>query len=540
MKQTKKLISLALVFSLLLCLCDGIAMKASADSLESEHFVYELKEDGTARITDVKDGKETVVVPYAIDGHLVTEISPSGEGQDAFQGQWGTKKVFLPDTVAVLGDRAFATCSVAHVYSYPVSEEMKQAVSGQGEQYPSDMAADSLEATQAPDNAVAGEWSADSVVSGAALAFPQDLSYIGTECFFNSALEEVTIKGAVNTIGDRAFSVIAALQTVTVNETGSVGHIGSYCFQNSGAANFNFYWYGRVEQVGNNAFEGSGGITNFYMQDVGIIGKEAFKNCRIQNVTLKGSLTSIGESAFVGCGNLQKVVIDSKTPYSIGKYAFTCSSIQEVVFSNGLAKVQEGTFSGCGQLSKVYLPESLQEIEKNAFQNVSTITTITINDTAKVDSEAFAGAGGTTLASLDRLNNASVKSIVDKALNRTHVQKAPVVTVKVAKVKLKSVKKNKKKTKVTLKWSRNKKAAGYIVYVKVVKKGKKANKVSWKKVKTIKKNKTTKLTVKLSKSQRKAWKKKAKIYYAVRAYQTQTANGKKQTYYSGYTQKRLK
>lgn len=132
------------------------------------------------------------------------------------------------------------------------------------------------------------------------------------------------------------------------------------------------------------------------MEDVGIVGTEAFKNCHINTMTLKGSLSAIGDRAFIGCGNLDKVTIQSSTPYTIGKYAFTCASIKEVTFSDGLSSVAEGTFSGCGKLSKVYLPTTLKEIEKNAFENVSTITTITINDTAKVDDEAFKGAGGTT------------------------------------------------------------------------------------------------------------------------------------------------
>lgn len=100
------------------------------------------------------------------------------------------------------------------------------------------------------------------------------------------------------------------------------------------------------------------------MEDVGIVGTEAFKNCHINTMTLKGSLSAIGDRAFIGCGNLDKVTIQSSTPYTIGKYAFTCASIKEVTFSDGLSSVAEGTFSGCGKLSKVYLPTTLKEIEK--------------------------------------------------------------------------------------------------------------------------------------------------------------------------------
>ena len=74
----------------------------------------------------------------------------------------------------------------------------------------------------------------------------------------------------------------------------------------------------------------------------------------------------------------------------------------------------------------------------------------------------------------------------------------------------------------------------------MVKKGKKASKVKWKKVKTIKKKKTTKLTLKLSTSRKKVLKKKGKSYYRICAYKKVKQNGKTKTYKSGYSQKKLK
>ncbi len=53
---------------------------------------------------------------------------------------------------------------------------------------------------------------------------------------------------------------------------------------------------------------------------------------------------------------------------------------------------------------------------------------------------------------------------------------------------------------------------------RLLRKAKKAGKIAWKKVKTVKKPKTTKCTVKISAKQRKVLKKKGKIYYSVRAY----------------------
>ena len=482
MKQWEKLTAWLVVFALVAGLVGGSAFVQVSAAEENSDFAYAVNEDGTATITEVKTNAADVIVPAVIDGHTVTAIGR--------------------DTITSFADRAFASCAIEHIYRYD----------------PAQISAE------------------DIVSSGSALGVPMQLKTMGSHCFDNSRLKEVQIDAQVDSIGDGAYATIAALSSVTLGKTGRIGTIGKNCFQNSGAQTLNFYFYGRVDAIGANAFEGSGGIQDFYMEDVGIVGTEAFKNCHINTMTLKGSLSAIGDRAFIGCGNLDKVTIQSSTPYTIGKYAFTCASIKEVTFSDGLSSVAEGTFSGCGKLSKVYLPTTLKEIEKNAFENVSTITTITINDTAKVDEEAFKGAGGTTWGALDRLNNQSVKKIVAKALHRNLKTPLP----KVAKASLKKAKAAKNKKKANLKWTKSKNANGYIVYCKVVKKGKKAGKIAWKKVKTVKKPKTTKCTVKISAKQRKVLKKKGKIYYSVRAYKKVTVNGKKKTIYSAYSQKKLK
>lgn len=582
MQRVKKLIAYVLTIALAFGTVSSLpAGTLESHAVETEQFAYEFNEDGTVTITEAKQGSGDIIVPYSIHGHLVTAIGSRanqwGEGRiGAFQNKWETENVYLPETITTFGERAFAACSVKHIYQYTLPEGAVDSLAP-------------VDVSMLPEGEVATSGAVllpetENIASESALGCPNALTTIGKNCFdtskleeiqlssaikdiddcafyntnvkefvipegaqvnrigstlFNSSVETVVIKGTVAEIAEKAFHSVASLKTVTLEATGSIGSIGANCFQNSNATDF--YFYGRVDSLGSNVFEGAGGIVNLYMEDVGVIGAEAFKNCRIQNVTLKGSVTSIGDSAFVGCGSLEKVVVDSKTPYTIGKYAFSCSSIKEVVFSDGLTTVQEGTFSGCGQLENVYLPSTLTSIEKNAFENVSTIKEITINDTAIVDADAFKGAGGTTWAALDRLNNKTVKSIVDKALNRSVVTPTPSAKpVKVSAVKWKKAKRNKKKTKAVLQWSKSSNATGYIIYVKTVKKGKKASKVSWKKVKKITKKTKTKLTVKLSKSQKKVLKKKGKIYFRIRAYKTVTVNGKKKTYYSKYTQKRLK
>ncbi|MCH5267953.1 MAG: leucine-rich repeat domain-containing protein [Lachnospiraceae bacterium] len=556
MKRVKKFIASLLVLALTLGTMSGVSLNpAVVHAGETADFTYEINGDGTITITKARqawekpsqESSEDVVIPHEIEGREVTRI-----GNNAFEGiQAPITNIYLPDTITYFGERAFASSSIQNIYSYEVLEEDGEVTTGSALQaFPASLT--TIE-THCFDNSKLEEInlpvSIKTIGEGAFFNIPAkefeipedaEVEYLGAK-LFNSPLETITIKGRVSEIADNAFAAISTLETVTLEQTGWIGTIGARCFENSGSQKygFNLNFYGRVDVLGNNAMQGSGGITEFYMEDVGVIGNEAFMNCSIQTVTLKGAITSIGERAFMGCGSIDIVTVESTTTYTIGKYAFYCSSIREVVFSDGLKVVQEGTFSGCGHLEEVYLPSTLEEIEENAFENVSTIKTITINENAVVDENAFRGAGGSTLEALDRVDNASVKKIVDKALNR-NTTPSKSKAVKVKKAKLKQAKCNKKKTKVTLKWSKSSNATGYIIYVKVVKKGKKASKVKWKKVKTIKKKKTTKLTLKLSKSRKKVLKKKGKIYYRICAYKKVKQNGKTKTYKSAYSQKKLK
>ncbi|MBQ8927888.1 MAG: leucine-rich repeat domain-containing protein [Oscillospiraceae bacterium] len=81
-------------------------------------FGYELREDGTAAITDFH-GKETrVVVPAMIGDCPVTEI-----GQYAFEAAWDVQEIVLPDSVHFIGEQAFLDCeslTAVNIPSVPV------------------------------------------------------------------------------------------------------------------------------------------------------------------------------------------------------------------------------------------------------------------------------------------------------------------------------------------------------------------------------------------------------------------------------------
>ena len=68
-------------------------------------FGYELRDNGTAAITDFTGKEKKVVVPSVIGDCPVTEI-----GQYAFEASWDVQEITLPDSVQFIGEQAFLDC----------------------------------------------------------------------------------------------------------------------------------------------------------------------------------------------------------------------------------------------------------------------------------------------------------------------------------------------------------------------------------------------------------------------------------------------
>lgn len=478
--------------------------------------------DGILTITDFHPpvsgpNMTDIVVPAAIRGQKIRAIGPR-----AFANA-GTNihNLYLPDSLEVICEEAFSSYAVDNVasYTYTATGDFAQVETAGAEQI----------ATQIP------TVETDSVV--AAVSLPSQLGKIGYRAFYNSPIKNVTFNSQNLVIEANAFENTGNLLEVTLNEGASIAEIGEYAFQNSGIHNFTVN--GSIGSLGSNAFQGTGNIDSFIVNETGNIneiGSGVFDSSGIHYVTLRGTVSSIGDHAFANCGNILDVTVQSTTPYTLGEFAFQNAGIHNVNFSNGLAVVEKGTFEGCGNLETVKLPDTLTNIADDAFKNASNIKEITIHENVAIAPTAFAGVGGSTLQALANTNNASAKALAGivptpvPTVPATPPTPAPTVTpsqnITVSAVKLTKVKKNKKGNKVTLTWTKNKKASGYTIYKKVVKKGTKANKakkIKFVKVKNVGKN-TQKLTLTLAK--------KSTTYIYVKAYQKATVNGKTKTVYS--------
>lgn len=163
-----------------------------------------------------------------------------------------------------------------------------------------------------------------------------------------------------------------------------------------------------------NSFEGVYEIPS----TVTAIEHHAFIDCEdLTGIVIPASVESIGELAFNGCGNLEKIYVDKANPVydsrenccaiietasnkliqgcantripdtvkCIGEYAFDSSwSLNTIIIPDSVKVIEDWAFSNCYELKYIYLPESVVRIGMAAFYECESLQEITLPDSLKV------------------------------------------------------------------------------------------------------------------------------------------------------------
>ena len=262
------------------------------------------------------------------------------------------------------------------------------------------------------------------------------------------------------------------------------------------------------------------------------------QNSNIKSVIIENGVTSVATSAFSGCTSLTSVTIPDSV-VSIGESAFDgCTSLVSVTLSKSITTIEYSTFFGCSSLTSIEIPKNVTTIVNFAFCGCTNLKDVYYSGTQSEWNKINIGHSNEFLtnASLHcsstptpeptptpnpapQPSTQPTQELPQQAEQQTAQQQSTqndttTMQTEVAKPKSvtpKTVKAAKKA--VSVEWKKVSGVSGYEIQLATDKKFKKN-----KKTVTVKKQKTTKTTVKKLKA-------KKKYYVRVRTYKT--VNGKK-------------
>lgn len=220
----------------------------------------------------------------------------------------------------------------------------------------------------------------------------------------------LSLPATVTSIGDRAFTLCNALQSITVDTANPalLSYDGLLYYRNpftiavvprgkTGALELPD---GLVE-IPSGKFQKSSIESVIIPNSVTTIKDGAFSECKLLvDITIGNRVHTIERSAFMNDTALQVVQLPASMR-TIGASAFLgCFHLTYLTIKEGLTTIEESAFSGCSSLCGIYLPSTLTYIGNNAFSGCISLTSIMNNSTFDLQSGSDA-YGGVALYATD-------------------------------------------------------------------------------------------------------------------------------------------
>ena len=374
-----------------------LPLVASAQGVEIDGICYNLNaENKTAEVTwnpNYYFGE--VAIPESVTYEEVA-YSVTSIGEYAFSGCKNLSSVTIPNSVTSILFSAFEDCTGLTSITIPNSVTSVRF--------------HAFEGTVWYDNQPDGLVYAGSCVYKYKGEMPNNTTVSikeGTTCITDGAfdycngLTSITIPNSLTFIGNAAFNGCSGLTSVTIPN--SVASIGSQAFMGcSGLTSVTIS--NSVTSIGAQAFMGCSSLTSIGV-DADNTYYDSRDNCNAiietasntlivgcKTTAIPNSVTSIGESAFSGCGGLISFTIPNSVT-SIGDGAFRdCSGLTSVVIPNSVTSIGSQAFMGCSGLTSVTIPNSVTSIEYSAFEGCSGLTSVIIpSSVTSISYEAFSG-----------------------------------------------------------------------------------------------------------------------------------------------------
>ena len=173
----------------------------------------------------------------------------------------------------------------------------------------------------------------------------------------------LSIPNTVTSLGDWAFELCAELTDILIPK--SLISIGAFTF--GGCRSL----MSITVDIRNPAFSSRDWV--LYNKDMSTLICCPAKKATI---TIPGSVRTIGERAFYGCGELKRILFPTSV-ISIGNSAFVgCRGLTNLTLPSSVKTVGEYAFQYCTALESVFVPKSVTSIGMWAFENCDSLATV--------------------------------------------------------------------------------------------------------------------------------------------------------------------
>ena len=284
----------------------------------------------------------------------------------------GCSSTIIPSSVTSIGNYAFYGCT--NLTSITIPESVTKIDNG------AFSGCSSLTTISLPKNITTLDQTFYGCTALKSITLPQNITTIESNAFGDcSSLASINIPKGVTTLKDNSFDGCTSLREVIFEDGTEDLLLGYKAFEDSPLETI---YLGRnltyTVSSGSGIFYTSKTLKSLTIGDnVKEVKSYQFQNCEnLTSVVIGNGVTKIGQQAFYGCSKLA-VVEHSTSSLVLESNAFGgCTSLKSFNL-DGITSIYSGAFSDSG-LESIHFPESVQNVEMNAFSNMKNLKTISV------------------------------------------------------------------------------------------------------------------------------------------------------------------